>query len=169
MSDQPNSSTAAGLAPSGGIQVSDDPQPAAESSSTLETANEAQPDPAASDAGPAASPPASTQTVIAAHATDAQGATVIQALSSSIKSLNGTAVQAERSASQSPEAKIGALTALKAAEANHGHKFRDAVQHFGETVARAIKGELAIIHGLDEGKVADVKAVLTPPQNDVTS
>lgn len=168
MSDQPNSSTAAGLAPSGGIQVSDDPQPAAESSSA-QTENEAQPDPAASADGPAASPPANTQTVIAANATNPEQAAAIQALSSSIKSLKGVAVQGERSASQSPEAKIGALAALKAAEANHGHKFRDAVTAFGENIARAIKGELAIIHGLDEGKVADVKAVLTPPQNDVTS
>lgn len=163
MSDPTNSSTGLGQAPLGAASVTD--ESANLESSALDTTNE----PQAGTTDGAAVSPASTQDVIATHATTPEQAAAIQALASSTKSLAGSTVLGERAASQSPEAKIGALTALKAAETNHGHKFRDAVQAFGDTVASAIKGELAILHGLDTGKVADVKAVLTPPQNDITS
>ncbi len=155
MSDTTNTT---GQAPQGGARVSEENPSSASPASAPLASQEA-----------SAAPPTSTQDVIAARATNPQQAAAVQNLSSSIKSLKGVTVQAERAASASPEAKVGALVALKAAKKHHGQRFKEAVEAFGDTVARAIKEELGILHGLDHQKVEDAEGVLTPPQNDITS
>lgn len=122
--------------------------------------------PAPPPAAPAAAPATNTAGVITKYAKDGKGpasAQIIQDLSSGLKSLHGVTVQAKRTETQSPEAKVGAVAALKNAIETQAKRFKAAVEHFGEGIATAIKDELIVIHSLTEAKNAEeVVANLTP-------
>lgn len=152
-----------------------DPLMAEAAEGALETAgadplHEAAPEPREhpSPADAPADPPASTLDVQKVYAgvnggEVPVGQSVIQDLSSSMKSLNGNIVLAQRAATQSPEAKIGAKAALENAVSTHTHQWAAAVSHFGQTIAGEIRDHLIRIHGLTEiTKHTEAASALTP-------
>lgn len=79
---------------------------------------------------------------------DAEGQQKIVHLSTGLKALNGNVVLGQRAASQSPEARTGALAALENAEQTMQTRFEIVVKHFGQIAAIEIKALLVKMHNL---------------------